>query len=298
MERIILNGRRMAFDCRTAALESVAEAGLFVETLLTRALSFSLESLEEDPDSFVEFLDLTSQLRFVPLDEIDLSSRHAFCFFVNIYHCLMQQALLLSVNGPLNKKSVGHFMRTSCYEIGGDVFSLAELSCCVIRGKMSKPTSPKPPYIDAPKKSNAYRYYALDYADARVHFVLNTGDMACPASVPVLTPRLIEHQLNAACAVFLANKQLVVDTKRRTVTLPKVCEVYRHDFGAGDSLSILRFCIGGMDEESAILVRMLMVDEGSLVIKFQHTQDNYHASLRLRNPAEYMDLGQTQSVEF
>mmetsp|Transcript_23947 Transcript_23947/g.44519 ORF Transcript_23947/g.44519 Transcript_23947/m.44519 type:complete len:594 (+) Transcript_23947:57-1838(+) len=293
MERAVLNGRRMAFDCDTTLFDNLSTAYKFVENLLTRALSFSLEHLEQEPESFVEFLDLTSQLRFLPLDEVDFSSRHAFCLFVNIYHCLLQQALLLSVNGPLHKKSVGHFMKTSCYEIGGDVFSLAELQCCVIRGKMSKPTAPKPPYIEAPKKSNAHRYYALDYTDARVHFVLNTGDIACPVSVPVLTPRLVEQQLNNACAVFLANKQLVIDTRRRTVTLPKVCEVFKHDFGAGDSLSILKFCIGGMDEETANTVRMLLMDESTLIIKFHHTQDQYHASLKFRLPNESIDMGRT-----
>jgi hypothetical protein len=161
----------MAFDSEGVTLGDMSNGFTFVEDLLSKALSFSLESLEKDPDSFVEFLDLTSQLRLLPLDEIDFSSRLAFCLFANIYHCLLQQAMLLSVNGPLDKKSVGHFMRTSCYEVGGDVFSLAELYCCVLRGKMSKPINPKPPYIEAPKKSNAYRFYTMDYNDPRVNFV-------------------------------------------------------------------------------------------------------------------------------
>ena len=177
-ERAILNGRRMGFDMLDSNIGDMSNGFVFVEDLLSRALSFSLESLEKDPESFVEFLDLTSQLRLLPLDEIDLSSRHAFCLFTNIYHCLMQQSMLVSVNGPLQKKSVEQFMRTSSYEIGGDVFSLAELYCCVLRGKMSKPINPKPPYIEAPRKSSSYRYYALDYNDPRVNFVL----VSCPES--------------------------------------------------------------------------------------------------------------------
>jgi hypothetical protein len=281
LQRIVLNGRRMAFDCRTTLLEEVSKCGEFVQDLLSKVLSFSLESLEQEPESFIEFLDLTCQLRFVPLDEIDLSGKFAFCLFVNIYHCLLQQALLLSINGPLSKKTVTRFMRTSCYEIGGDIFSLAELQCCIIRGKMSKAVAPKPPYIEAPKKSNAYRYYALGFTDARVHFLLNTGDTACLASVPVMTPRFVEEQLNASCAAFMDNNQLVVDTRRRTVTLPKVCEVYKNDFGH-DSLSILKYCVGVMDEDTANFVRLLILDEKNLVIKFQHTPDQYHSTLKLR----------------
>jgi len=290
-ERAILNGRRMSFDRLSMSFgNSISKAYKFVEDVLTRALTFSLTSLEEDPESFVDFLDMTSELRFLPLGEVDLSSPHAFCLFVNIYHCLLQQALLLSVNGPLHKKSIGHLMRTSCYEIGGDVFSLAELHSCVICGKMSKPVNPKPPYIEAPRKSNAYRYYALDYTDVRIHFVLNTADIACPVSVPVLSHRYVEQQLNAACVDFFCNNQLVVDSKRRTVTLPKVCEIHRNDFGNGEFLSILKFCRDEMDNELGNSIRALMEGEKNLTIRFQHTPDQYHSSLKLRTTATDQSL--------
>lgn len=170
-ERIIFNGRRMAFDINDALSEG-SDGYAFVEDLLSRALCFDFKNLEDHPESFVEFLDLTSQLRLLPLDEIDLSSPHAFCLFANIYHCLLQHALLLSVNGPIDRKSVQDIMRTSCYEIGKDVFSLSELHCCVLRGKMSKPFNLKPPYPDVPKKSMSYRFYALDFVDPRINFVL------------------------------------------------------------------------------------------------------------------------------
>ena len=290
--RAILNGRRMAFDSLTMSFgNSVSKVYTFVENLLTMALTFSFASLEQDPESFIDFLDLTSELRFLPLDRLDLSSPSAFCLFVNIYHCLLQQALLLSVNGQLQKKSAGHFMRTSCYEIGGDVFSLAELHSCVICGKMSKPINPKPPYIEAPKKSNAYKYYALNYTDVRVHFVLNTGDKACPASVPVLSHGYIEQQLNAACFDFFCNNQLVVDTKRRIVTLPKVCEIHRNDFGNGELINILKICIDEMDNELGNSVRaVLEKGEKNLTIKFQHTQEQYHSSLKLTTAATDQSL--------
>ena len=168
-----MNSRRMVFDLKAATFDSDMKNGYsFVEDLLTTALSFSLDSLENDPESFVQFLDAACQLRLLPLQEIDSTTKHSFCLFVNLYHCLLQHAMLLSVNGPLQKRSVVHFMRTSCYEIGGDVFSLAEIHSCIIRGKMSKPVNPKPPYFEAPKKSSAYRFYALDYTDPRVSFVL------------------------------------------------------------------------------------------------------------------------------
>jgi len=287
-ERAILNGRRMAFDGLTLSFgNSISKVNKFVEDLLTMALTFSFKSLEQDPESFIKFLDLTSELRFLPLEEIDGTSPFAFCLFVNIYHCLLQQALLLSVNGPLQKKNVSHFMRTSCYEIGGDVFSLAELHSCVICGKMSKPINPKPPYIEAPRKSNAHKYYALDYTDSRVHFVLNTADIACPASVPVLTQRYVEQQLNAACVDFFANNELVVDTKRRIVTVPKVCEIHRNDFGNGELIYILNICMDEMQNDFGNAIRAVVEKKGEkgLTYRFQQTNEQYHSSLKLRTAA-------------
>ena len=166
--RTILNGRRMVFDLHTDMTNGYA----FVEELTASALSFSPDSLENDPDSFIDFLDSISHLRLLPLEEIESAGKEAFCLFVNMYHCLLQHAMLLSVDSTLDKRSMGHFMRTMCYEIGDDVFSLAEINASILRGKMSRPLNPKPPYIEAPKKSNAYRLYALEYSDARINFVL------------------------------------------------------------------------------------------------------------------------------
>ena len=68
-------------------------------------------------------------------------------------------------------------MRTNCYEIGGDVFSLAELQIRVIRGTMSKAIHPRSPFIQAPRKSRAHLAYALGEADPRINFVLVRFDV-------------------------------------------------------------------------------------------------------------------------
>lgn len=184
ISRSILNGRRMDFDLDQDFLKEAGGLGKFVEDLLETSLSFSLSSLERDPERLVKFLNAVSHLRLVPIIGIDRRGTDAFCLFVNLYHCLLQHALLLAVNGPLHRRTVGHFMRASCYEIGGDVFSLAEIQSCIIRGNMSRPISPKPPYVDVSKKSNAYRYYALKYTDPRVNFVLVRLSLAtCMAGI-------------------------------------------------------------------------------------------------------------------
>jgi len=179
-QRRILNGRRMAFDLIPVTAEVLGEGDAqkkiasYVENLLKMALSFSPDTVLDASDTrFIEFLDQTSRLRMLPLHDIDRDSKDALCIFVNLYHCLLQHSLLLALDGLPNKRSVMQFKRSSCYEIGEDVFSLAELECCVIRGKTSRPSHPKPPFVDAPKKSMPYQMmYGLGATDFRINFIL------------------------------------------------------------------------------------------------------------------------------
>lgn len=286
--RTIFNNRRMIFDLDPAVLVGPD----FVESLLKMSTSFTLESLKGNPKAFVTFLDSVSYLRMMQLSQIGRDGPEAFCMFVNLYHCLLQHALLLCVNGPLNKRSCGHFMRTSCYEIGGDIFSLAELNSCVIRGQMSRPLSSKAPYVEASKKSSSYRFYALGYTTPRVNFILNTADFSCPPVVSVFNIENMEEQLNVATTEFI-KRNISVDMARKTVYIPKVCDIYRNDFSSETNAAAsacLRYCLVFLDGPVAARINQLLRDESSLIIKFQPVADEYHGSLRLRSAEELTDI--------
>lgn len=283
--RVVLNNRRMAFDLspEDRDVEDV------VEELLSMSLSFTFDSLKANPETLVRFLDGTSQLRLVALDELDLSAAPTFCLFANLYHCLLQHSLLMTVNGPLHKRSCPHFMRTACYEIGGDIFSLAELQQCVIRGEMARPQPAKSPYIEAPKKSNAHKIYALGFTDSRVNFVVNTGDVSCPVDVPILNPEHLETQLNVQTAAFV-RQNVSVDSGKRVVMIPRVCDVYRSDFtrdsekasASSVAMAGLQYCLRFLDEPLANEIHTMLSDEGSINIKYQPVADQYHPILRRR----------------
>ena len=115
-------------------------------------------------------------------------------------------------------------MRTHCYEIGGDVFSLAELEGCVIRGNMSKAYYPKSPYVEPHRSSRGHFAYALEYVDPRVNFVMNTGILSHPREITVLSPDKLEEELRQITELFLKN-HIKVDISKKVVTLPKVCDV-------------------------------------------------------------------------
>jgi hypothetical protein len=97
-------------------------------------------------------------------------------------------------------------------------------------------------------------------------------------------------QLNTAAKIFL-RQELEIDIKRRLVVLPKICEIYKNDFGQ-DSLACLKFCMGGLDEGTASTIRVMMMDESNLVIRYQHTSESYHSALKLKKNSSGIQINQ------
>jgi hypothetical protein len=288
--RVILNGRRMVFDVESLASPDdddsteVDKIESFVSKLTDTALTTTFQSLETDPTAFVDFLDMASRVRSIPLDRLNFSQPVTLCIFSNLYHCLLQHALLLTLNGPLHKRSVGHFFRTSCYEIGGDVFSLVELYHCVLRGNLSRPVSSKNPYLEYPRKSASYSCYTLNHLEPRITFLLNTGDTSCPDAVPVLRPSTLDAQLQQAAKSFL-QRNLLIDSTRRTILLPKVCDIYRNDFGDGDVASTLSYCVDFLPAADQSKVFSLAED---VDYKFAPCAETYHSILSRRETLQFV----------
>ena len=175
-------------------------------------------------------------------------------------------------------------MRCSCYEIGGDVFSLAELECRVLRGNTSPPSQIKPPYVEAPKKSKFYLDYALEFVDPKINFVINNAiSPSNPTTIPIYTPLYLEKQMIHVCRLNLRT-QLQIDVKKRLIVLPKVCEIYINDFGGkgeNNSVSCLLFCLQFLDEErQSIIIDLISDDNGTPAIKYQHSNDSFYSFLK------------------
>lgn len=169
-------------------------------------------------------------------------------------------------------------MRTHCYEIGSDVFSLAELECCVIRGNSSQAYHPRPPFVGAPKNSRAHFCYALESFDPRINFILNTGNMANAASVPILKVDRLNEQLNSLSRSYMF-RRLSVDTIKRSVTLPKVCDIFRQDFG--EAHVCLHYCLQFLsDDVQSMIIGMMENGQGPITIKYEQACDRFYTSLK------------------
>jgi len=95
------------------------------------------DNLAPEPVDFqslwVDFMDGVSLLQCIDLSLVDHSSPEATCLFLNLYHCLLIHAYLV-VGLPNSLFKWSNFFRFCSYEAFGDIFSLAELEHCILRG--------------------------------------------------------------------------------------------------------------------------------------------------------------------
>ena len=127
--------------------------------------------------------------------------------------------------------------------------SLVELEHCVIRGKLSQPHSGRSLSVEPTKSSEAFKRYALGNVDARVNFILHNGLTSCHPEVPILKASIpLSRQMNDISTAYIQNS-IQIDGKRKTVTLPEVCKVYRDDFG-DDSVGVLKYLLRFLEKGS------------------------------------------------
>jgi hypothetical protein len=133
------------------------ERGQVVDFRLAAALLRAALALRPEPSPEMRaFLDLAAALRVLPrlprpttlhaaaalvaggtagvggVAEIDLAACE-LCFWVNLYHALLQHGLLL-LGPPRTGREWAHFHSAVSYEVFGQVFSLLEIEHCVLRG--------------------------------------------------------------------------------------------------------------------------------------------------------------------
>ena len=101
--------------------------------------------------------------------------------------------------------------------------------------------------------------------------------MSYPSQVPIYKQQILDEQIDFASSCFLV-EQVKIDTRKRTVFLPKVCDVYALDFGMGDGLVCVSQCLMYLDEQSQSAIAALL-ENGMISVKFNQCQQNFHPSL-------------------
>lgn len=102
--------------------------------------------------------------------------------------------------------------------------------------------------------------------------------MAYPPAVPVLQQKNMDGQIDTSASWFLTN-QMKIDERKRTVFLPKVCDVYRNDFGMGDGVVCLSQCMIYLNNEIDQQTIESLLEEGVVSVKFQRACEDFHPNL-------------------
>jgi hypothetical protein len=149
----------------------------------------------------------------------------------------------------------------------------------VIRGKLTRPHAVPRNFPHIPPYSDARHAYALTLSDQRINFLLNCGSTSNPAKIYLLRPDNLYMRLNDS-SVDLFNRSLQVDMKRNVVILPKVCDLYKEDFG-NDTHEVLRHILRYLGREQWENVSLLLTSPKLPTVKFHDYKFVSHEHLEL-----------------
>ena len=230
--RRVLNCGLFSFHNRTAGLQKPLD---MVEQSLRGVLSLHQDSVN-DLQGRRSFFDSAAALKDAVVE--GLSENENLVFFLNLYHTMISHAFL--VLGPPNSSLqwISYF-NSIAYQVGDDIFSLTELEHSVIRKRMSPPSQFLSRF--AIPKSSYPRIELMREPDFRVNFALNCGSVSNPATVFVYRHDSLDKQLDAATRMYLSETASTVVRKKDEViiTLPRICQWYRGDFGNGSDLDLI-----------------------------------------------------------
>lgn len=131
-----------------------------------------------------------------------------------------------------------------------------------------------------PRANDDHYLYALP-ADRRMRFLVNYGSLSLLPTLYLMTPETMHHSLNEASVAFFESS-MVVDMKKRTVTLPKICDTFGLDFGE-DALGVLRHILRYLNRDNWEKVSILLSSGGGKApsVKFQDLKPRSHTRLHL-----------------
>lgn len=172
-----------------------------------------------------KFLLMATQLQRVSIE--DMSEATKLAFFINIYNVLVIHGTVVKgVPGGLIQRY--KFFSSTCYTIGGHLWSLNDIENGILRSNRSSmatlyrtplgPSDPRTPLI-------------LPTVDPRIHFALNCGARSCPP-IKTFSGEEVHQQLEVATGAYLEGEDaLVVDTPRKQIKLSMLFKWYAVDFG-------------------------------------------------------------------
>ena len=183
-------------------------------------------------------------------------------FWINCYNAFTQ--ILLKEKSPdlLSQTSRTDFFSSKDIIIGGQALSLNDIEHGMLRHSSiwwSKGRLRKIAPTDFEKKFRV----PLDY---RIHFALNCGAKSCPA-IRFYDPKQMDDQLDLAMNSFLSS-DVEYDKRTKTVTVSKIFDWYRGDFGGKKGIINLLWSHHLIPDDRKIKLNFREYDWSVLLHKF------------------------------
>ncbi|KAJ6236706.1 electron carrier/ protein disulfide oxidoreductase [Anaeramoeba flamelloides] len=200
--------------------------------MLNANYSFTLGSINcekiEQSIPFKAFLVKSSELQKIHLNQItQLSEDKKRAFFINIYNVISTHSII--INDFIKRNSLQSFLVNSCYDIGGQIFSLETLKSQIF-GLMPYQTKEF-------SMTTQYTTLKLKNVDPRIHFTLISPTLKTPI-LQIYYHETINEKLTENTCTFL-KKYISIDHQNKIVNLPNVFVNYYTNFGLTQSQLLL-----------------------------------------------------------
>jgi pentatricopeptide repeat protein len=146
-------------------------------------------------------------------------------FWINLYNVMGIHGIVeLGIRDSVNEVN-GYFTRV-LYQIGDFTFSLDDIEHGILRGNRRRLTSIWKPFSAADPRIA----FVIDPPDPRIHFTLVCASSSCPP-IELYTADDIDQELTVAGEVFINSGGVVIDRKKKSLSLSRIFDWYGRDFG-------------------------------------------------------------------
>ncbi|XP_062506742.1 uncharacterized protein LOC134183265 [Corticium candelabrum] len=208
---------------------------------------------------FKEYQEKTLLLRTVDIRSLQENDRLAF--YINVYNALGLHGLAIQ-DKPLNSVlEVDSFWSSTCYNIGGHVFSLDDLEHGILRGNRPHPATGRVCFqLNDPRCQ-----FSVHVVDPRIHFALVCGAKSCPP-IQVYSPDNLDRGLQAAARSF-CEQEIDIDLPSKMVTFSKIFQWYGSDFGDSPR-EILLTCLPYLSTDKQHAAKQV-IDDPEMTVNYK-----------------------------
>lgn len=185
-------------------------------------------------EDFTAYVGTTASLRTATPSGLPTPEAR-IAFWANLYNALTLHAIVaLDIRAGVGE--VHEFFLRVCYDVGGDLFALADIEHGVLRGNRTARNLPAPVWTADDRRHR----WAVERFDPRLHMALTCGARSCPP-IRAWDAAQLDAQLDLAARAFVS-AHVELEPAQGVVRLPRIFHWYEEDFG-----DVLGWVLGYLD---------------------------------------------------